>query len=41
LAYDITVSVVVKPLAQFKQYAEILPYYKNVLKEGIRYQPEQ
>ena len=41
LAHDITVSVVVKPLSQFKQYAEILPYYKNVLKEGIRYQPEQ
>lgn len=41
LAHDITVSVVVKPLSQFKKYAEILPYYKNVLKEGIRYQPER
>lgn len=37
LKYDITVSVTIKPLAQFKQYADILPYYKNVLKEGIRY----
>lgn len=37
LEHDITVSVTVKPLAQFKQYADVLPYYKNVLKEGIRY----
>ena len=37
LEYDITVSVTVKPLAQFKQYADILPYYKNVLREGIRH----
>lgn len=37
LEHDITVSVTVKPLAQFRQYADILPYYRNVLREGIRY----
>ena len=37
LSNDITVSVTVKPLAQFIQYSDILPYYKNVIKEGIRY----
>lgn len=37
LKHDITVSVTVKPLAQFKRYADVLPYYKNVLREGIRY----
>ena len=36
LENDITVSVTVKPVAQFRQYAQILPYYCNVLKEGIR-----
>lgn len=39
LKHDITVSVVVKPLAQFKQYADVLPYYKSVFNEGIRYKP--
>lgn len=37
LKHDITVSVTIKPLAQFMQYADVLPYYKNVLKEGIKY----
>ena len=37
LKHDITVSVTVKPFSQFKQYADVLPYYKNVLVEGIRY----
>ena len=37
LKHNITVSVTVKPLDQFKQYADVLPYYKNVLREGIRY----
>lgn len=37
LKHDVTVSVTVKPLAQFLQYAHVLPYYKNVLREGIRY----
>lgn len=37
LKHDVTVSITIKPLAQFKQYADVLPYYKNVLREGIRY----
>lgn len=36
LAYDVTVSIAVKPLEQFRRYADVLPYYKNVLREGIR-----
>lgn len=37
LKHDITVSVTVKPLNQFRQFANVLPFYKNVLKEGIHY----
>ena len=37
LKYDVTVSVTVKPFDQFQQYADVLPFYKNVLGEGIRY----
>lgn len=37
LKYDITVSVTVKPLEQFLRFADILPFYKNVIREGIRY----
>ena len=34
---DVTVSVHVVPLTQFRRYANFLPFYQNVLKEGIRY----
>ena len=37
LKHDITVSVTVKPFDQFVRYSKVLPYYKNVLGEGIRY----
>ena len=37
LKHDITVSVTVKPLQQFLRFADILPFYKNVIQEGIRY----
>ena len=37
LKHDVTVSVTVKPYIQFRRYADILPYYRNVLGEGIRY----
>lgn len=37
LKYDILVSVVVTPLDQFQRYSEALPYYRNILSEGIRY----
>ena len=36
LECDTTVSVTVKPFDQFVRYSSILPYYRNVLKEGIR-----
>lgn len=37
LKHDITVSVTVKSLEQFLRFADVLPYYKNVIGEGIRY----
>lgn len=37
LKHNITVSVTVKPTEQFRRYAEVVPYYRNVLREGIRY----
>ena len=37
LEHDVTVSVTAKPLEQFRRYSDILPYYRNVIKEGIRY----
>ena len=37
LKYDVTVSVTVKPMDEFRRYADVLPFYKNVLREGIRY----
>ena len=37
LKHDITVSVTVKPLEQFQKYANVLPFYQNVIKEGIPY----
>lgn len=37
LEFDVTVSVTVKPAEQFEKFAEVLPYYKNVLAEGIKY----
>lgn len=37
LKHNVTVSVSVKPKSQFLKYAEILPFYINVLKEDIKY----
>ena len=37
LEHDIIVSVTVKPLEQFCRYQTALPYYQNVVWEGIRY----
>lgn len=37
LKYDITISVTAKPSEQFTRYGQVLPYYINVLEEGIRY----
>ena len=37
LEHDVMVSIAVKPAEQFERYREILPYYQNVVNEGIRY----
>ena len=37
LDHDVTVSIQIVPLAQFLRYADFLPFYQNVLKDGIRY----
>ena len=37
LKYDVTVSVTVKPFEQFSKFADVQPFYINVLKEGVRY----
>ena len=37
LLHDVTVSVTVDPTEQFEKYQGILPYYQNVLREGVRY----
>lgn len=37
LKYGITVSVTAKPLTQFRRYAEVVPFYKNVVQEGLNY----
>lgn len=37
LKHDITVSIAVKPSAQFERYKMMLPYYHNVVSEGIKY----
>ena len=37
LDHDVTVSIQIVPMAQFRRYADFLPFYQNVLKEGIRY----
>ena len=39
LTHDITVSINAEPLTQFREYEDVLPYYRNVRKEGIRYEP--
>ena len=37
LEHDVTVSVMVEPMEQLVRYAEILPFYQNIIREGIRY----
>ena len=37
LEHDVTVSITVKSFEQFHRYSSVLPFYKNVLTEGIRY----
>ena len=37
LKYDVTVSLKIQPKAVLERYKDILPFYKNVLMEGLRY----
>ena len=37
LKHDITVSISVKPAEQFERLMDVLPFYKNVKREGIKY----
>ncbi len=37
LEHDITVSISVKPAEQFERLNKFLPFYQNVIKEGIKY----
>lgn len=36
LEYDTVVSPTVIPHEEFENYKEILPYYKNIVKEGVK-----
>ena len=37
IKHNVTVSLTIKPYEDFMQYNNILPFYSNVIKEGIRY----
>jgi predicted nucleotidyltransferase len=37
LEHDILISTKTVPYEQFRRYSEILPFYRNVLEEGIKY----
>ena len=37
LKHNVLVSPAVEPLRQFRKFQNALPYYQNVIKEGIRY----
>ena len=39
LKHNVTVSLTVKPYDEFMLYSSTLPFYTNVIKEGIRYAP--
>ena len=41
LKYDITVSITMDPIKIFYKYTEFIPFYKNVLNEGINYGTER
>lgn len=37
LKYNVTVSIVLKPDDQFDKFSSFMPYYQNVVREGVRY----
>ena len=34
---NVFVSIAIKPLQVFRKHLNVLPYYQNIIKEGIRY----
>lgn len=38
LKHDLTVSITVKPHSEFVLNSSVLPFYSNVMKEGIKYE---
>lgn len=39
LKHNVTVSLTAKPYDEFMLYSSTLPFYMNVIKEGIKYAP--
>lgn len=37
LEYDVVISFAIVPYEEFNEYKELLPYYRNVDKEGVRF----
>lgn len=37
LEYDVVISFAAVPYKEFNEYKELLPYYRNVDKEGVRF----
>ena len=37
LEHDVTVSISLKPVNLFRRYIETLPFYQEIISEGIRY----
>ena len=37
LEHDVTVSIIVDPASQFHRYQNALPYYRNIVNEGVLY----
>ena len=36
LRYDMVISVTVKDIETFNKYCDVLPFYQNVMKEGVK-----
>ena len=36
LQYDLLISATVKDIETFNKYLDVLPFYQNVMKEGVR-----
>ena len=37
LEHDVMISTAIEPMSRFRRYADVLPYYRNVITEGIPY----